>query len=152
MTISWTSHYCRMQTMSTGNWYLALLKSQCHQTRAFIYFYFCVENHFDLFLIYKFTPIPIYINLWCHVWRCFYRKRYTESFNLVLLIKSLGCFFNKSALLINVNFHYLNYFGLKKGAVDLFYTYFTVPKVAINCRNIKIMKYNGGSATLKSVG
>ena len=55
-------------------------------------------------------------------------------------------FFNQSAFLINVNLHYnLNYFGLNKGAVYLFYTHFTVPKVSVNCRDIKTMKYNGDS-------
>ena len=51
---------------------------------------------------------------------------------------------------LNVNFYYLNYFGLNIGAVDFFYTYFTVLKVSVNCRNIKTMKYTGGSATLKA--
>ena len=34
-----------------------------------------------------------------------------------------------------------------KGAVDLFYTYLTVPKVSVNCRIIQTMKYNGVSTT-----
>ena len=71
--------------------------------------------------------------------------------NFEVFIKSLGCFFNKSVLLINVNFHYLNYFDLNKGAVNLFEIYFIVPQVSVNCRNIKIMKYNGDSATLTFV-
>ena len=41
-------------------------------------------------------------------------------------------FFNISALLITVDFYYLDYFGLNKSAVDFFYTYFTVPKVHVS--------------------
>ena len=33
-------------------------------------------------------------------------------------------------------------------AAILFYLHFTVPKVSVNCRNIKIMNYNGGNASL----
>ena len=59
------------------------------------------------------------------------------------------CFFNKSALLVNANFYYLNYLGLNKGEVNLSYTYFIVILISGNCRNIKTIKYNGDSATLR---
>ena len=45
-------------------------------------------------------------------------------------------------MLFGVYFYYQNYFGLNKGAVGLFYTYFTVPKVSVNYRNITTMNYN----------
>lgn len=52
-------------------------------------------------------------------------------------------------MLFNVDSHYLlNYLCLNKGALDLFYTHYTEPKIAINCKNIKTMKYNGASVTL----
>ena len=56
-------------------------------------------------------------------------------------------------MLFSVYFYYENYFGLNKGAVCLFYTYFTVPKVSINYRNIKTMKYNAniGALTMQYV-
>ena len=44
---------------------------------------------------------------------------------------TIDVFFNERPLLISVNFHYLNYFCLKKVAVYFFYTYFTVPIVEI---------------------
>ena len=56
--------------------------------------------------------------------------------------------FNHSALLMNVYCHYLNYFGWNKGALDLVYTYFIVPKISVNYRTIKALKYHGGRATL----
>ena len=58
---------------------------------------------------------------------CF-MKTYAEALNFVLLIKS--------ALLINVNFHYINYFSLNKGANDLFYTHFIVPIISAKYRHI----------------
>ena len=61
-----------------------------------------------------------------------YRKRRAEAFNFVLSIKSYGYFYDKSALLFSVNLHYQNYFGWNKDAIDLFYTYFIVPKVSVN--------------------
>ena len=51
-------------------------------------------------------------------------------------------------MLFSVYFYYQNYFGLKKGAVGLFYTYFTVHKVSVNYRNIKTMKYNADIGAL----
>lgn len=43
-------------------------------------------------------------------------------------------------MLINVNLHYLKKFGLNKGVAYLFHTQFNVPKVSVNCKNIKTMK------------
>ena len=53
-------------------------------------------------------------------------------------------------MLFSVYFYYQNYFGLIKGAVGLFYTYFIVPKVSVNYRNIKSLKHNSGSVTLNN--
>ena len=58
-------------------------------------------------------------------------------------IKSYVVCINKSVLIyfLAVFFYYQNYFGLNKVAVGLLFTYFTVPKVSVNYRNIKTMKY-----------
>ena len=59
----------------------------------------------------------------------------------IVHICTTDVFFNERPLLISVNFHYLNYFCLKKVAVYFFYTYFTVPIVEIFKKK---MKYNSG--------
>ena len=54
-------------------------------------------------------------------------------------------------LLFSVYFYYHNYFGLKRDAVGLFYTYFTLPKVSVNYRNINTMKYNADVGALNTI-
>ena len=46
-------------------------------------------------------------------------------------------------MLFSIYFYFQNDFGLIKGSVVLFYQYFTVPKVSVNYKNIKTMKYIG---------
>ena len=41
-------------------------------------------------------------------------------------------------MLFSVYIYYQNYFGLNKSVAGLFYTYFTVPKVSVNYRDIEL--------------
>ena len=73
---------------------------------------------------------------------------YSENYFGLAYLKYINLYLDTFTLIYDVTYdvvftdkfytsrHYLHYFCLNKGAVDLFYTSFTVAKVSVNRRNI----------------